>query len=111
MRGHILHMRLLYMGVYAGVQEQYHPQLKVLHAIVCHTLHFKHSCIRLFLSSIHDSLPHHPKSQYCSYLKGKRKGEPCRLVSTWYPNPDIVSLLQVKLPPHLVLPIQQLSSP
>lgn len=43
--GHILHMHLLFTGVYAGIQEQYHPQLKVLHAVVCHMLHFKHSCI------------------------------------------------------------------
>lgn len=90
--GHILHMHLLYMGIYAGIQEQYHPQLKLLHAIVCHILHFKHSCICLFLSSIHDSLLPHPKSQYCSYLKGKRKGEPCSPVPAQYTNPDVVSL-------------------
>lgn len=81
--GHILHMHLLFMGVYAGIQEQYHPQLKVLHATVCHMLHFKHSCICLFLSSINDSSIHHPKLQ----------GDGCSLVSVQHTNPDIVSLL------------------
>lgn len=52
---------------------------------------FKHSCICLFLSSIHGSKFQLPKSQYCSYLKGKRKGEPRSLVCPLH-KPQCVSV-------------------
>jgi len=55
----------------------------------------------VYFSQASMALVSHPKSHYCSYLKGERKGKPCSLVSARHTNPDVVSLLQVKLASHL----------